>query len=392
MKMASPEIYDSLEKVIEGREIAREEAYRIIHADIKELPGITSVANLIKCKGKGNVASFSKKVFIPLTNICRNACNYCGFRRTPEDNDAKLLTPTEILKIAEVGKKNACNEALFTMGEKPEETYPKVASKLRALGYESIVTYLRDMCERVIDKTGLLPHSNPGTLTRNEMAELKEVNISMGLMVENTSERLCQTGGPHEFSPGKKPELRLATIEQGGKLKVAFTTGLLIGIGETLEERIDSLFAIKNIHEKYGHIQEIIIQSFRAKKGIQMERDHEPTTLDIVRTVSVARLIFGGGMNIQVPPNLNPKGCGLFLLTGANDWGGISPVTIDYINPEAPWPRIDEVERLTLNAGLVLRERLAMYPEFILMKPNFIPDRLSYIRSRVDEKGYVRNG
>jgi len=385
------ELGEILGEAVSGRGIEKGDAYRLMRADESGLPSLMSAAGKVRLGSKGVITSFSRKAFIPLTNMCRNACGYCGFRRSPTDPQAQLLTPKQVLEIAKQARAAGCNEALFTLGEKPEERYPEVRRKLRALGYDTTVNYLRDVCEIVIEETGLLPHSNPGVLTPEEIATLRGVNASMGLMLENISERLCELGGPHELSPGKKPKLRLDTIEAAGRQKVAFTTGLLIGIGETLEERVDSLFAIKELHDRYGHIQEVLIQNFRAKVGTPMENALEPSPLDVVKTLAVARLIFGGEMNLQAPPNLNSEIMPLLLRAGANDWGGVSPVTVDHINPEAPWPSINRLRVLTEREGLVLRERLPIYPEFILQKRGFLPERLrELIISRIDEKGYVK--
>lgn len=385
------ELSEILEEAATGVGIEREAAYRLMYVNERCLPALISTARRVRLQGKGVVTSFSRKVFIPLTNICRNACGYCGFRKAPPDPEARVLTPKEVLWIAEQGRTAGCNEALFTLGEKPEESYSEVRRMLRALGYDTIVDYLRDMCRRVVEETGLLPHSNPGVLTSEEIAKLRDVNASMGLMLENASERLCGEGGPHKLSPGKKPRLRLDTIEAAGRQKVAFTTGLLVGIGETPEEQVDSLFAIKELSDCYGHIQEVLIQNFRAKVGTPMEGALEPNPLEVFKTLAVARLIFGGEMNLQAPPNLNPDVQSLLLQAGANDWGGVSPVTIDHINPEAPWPSIDRLRVLTEGEGLVLKERLPIYPEFILRKRGFIPEGLrELILSRIDGEGYVK--
>ncbi|MCP8317425.1 MAG: 7,8-didemethyl-8-hydroxy-5-deazariboflavin synthase CofG, partial [archaeon] len=351
-----------------------------------------SVASMIRDNCKGKRITYSRKIFIPLTNICRNRCGYCGFRKEPDDNDAEIMKPSKVLSFAKAGSKAHCTEALFTLGEKPEQRYQEVSEELKRLGYNSTLEYLRDMCEIVIKKTGLLPHSNPGVMEKSELADLKEVNASMGLMLENVSNRLCDKGGPHEFSPGKRPELRLATIENAGQLKIPFTTGLLIGIGEFPDEIIDSLYAIKEINEKYGHIQEIIIQNFRAKPKTPMESHPEPNVKDIVKTIALARLIFLGKMNIQAPPNLSNE-YGAYLSAGINDWGGISPVTKDFVNPEAPWPEIKALKRITEQKGFELKARLPVYPEFILNKADLLPRSLkSYIISLVDEEAFVKGG
>ncbi|MCP8309516.1 MAG: 7,8-didemethyl-8-hydroxy-5-deazariboflavin synthase CofG [archaeon] len=351
-----------------------------------------SVASMIRDNYKGKRITYSRKIFIPLTNICRNRCGYCGFRKEPDDNDAEIMEPSKVLSFAKAGSKANCTEALFTLGEKPEQRYQEVSEELKRSGYNSILEYLRDMCEMVIKKTGLLPHSNPGVMTKSELADLKDVNASMGLMLENVSNRLCDKGGPHEFSPSKRPELRLATIENAGQLKIPFTTGLLIGIGESPEEIIDSLYAIKKINEKYGHIQEIIIQNFRAKPKTPMESHSEPDVKDIVKTIALARLIFLGKMNIQAPPNLSNE-YSAYLSAGINDWGGISPVTKDFVNPEAPWPEIKVLKRVTEQKGFELKARLPVYPEFILNKADLLPKSLkSYIISLVDEEAFVKGG
>lgn len=388
-----PEIVELLLKAIEGNTITREDAYTLIKSNSAETLALMQVAGLIREREKGRLISYSRKVFIPLTNICRNKCGYCGFRKEPSEPSARIMAPHEVLEVAEKGKKAGCKEALFTLGERPEYRYSEVRERLKQFGYKSMVEYLRDMCRLVVEKTGLLPHSNPGIVTKSELAELRETNASMGLMLENISERLCKKGGPHEFSPGKHPRLRLATIENAGQLKIAFTTGLLIGIGETLEERVDSLFAIKKLNEKYGHIQEVIIQPFHAKPGTPMEHCLEPTTLDIIRTIAVARLIFRGETNIQTPSNLSRDALPTLLFAGINDLGGISPVTKDFINPEAPWPMLKELKKVTEHVGFKLKERLPIYPEYILKKPGFMPNPLKdRIRALVDENGYVKEG
>ncbi|MEM3530765.1 MAG: 7,8-didemethyl-8-hydroxy-5-deazariboflavin synthase CofG, partial [Nitrososphaerales archaeon] len=296
-KNLDSEFREVLYKSLEGKEIKKEEAYRIIKTD--NIETLFFVASIIRDNFKGKRITYSRKIFIPLTNICRNKCGYCGFRREPKDKDAKIMKPDEVLSFAKSGSKANCTEALFTLGEKPELKYPEVKQELKILGYSSTLEYLRDMCELVIKNTGLLPHSNPGIMTKKELADLKDVNASMGLMLENVSDRLCDKNGPHEFSPGKRPKLRLATIEYAGQLKIPFTTGLLIGIGESYNEIIDSLYAIKEINEKYGHIQEIIIQNFRAKPNTPMQSHREPSLEEITKIIALARIIFLGKMNIQ---------------------------------------------------------------------------------------------
>lgn len=385
-----PEVREVLYKSLEGKEIKKEDAYLLIKSN--NLEAIMSVASMIRDASKGKCITYSRKIFIPLTNICRNRCGYCGFRKEPDDKDAEIMEPSKVLSFAKAGSKTHCTEALFTLGEKPEQRYPEVNEKLKKLGYNSTLGYLRDMCEKVIKKTGLLPHSNPGVMTKSELADLKEVNASMGLMLENVSDRLCNEGGPHEFSPSKGPELRLATIENAGQLKIPFTTGLLIGIGEFPDEIVDSLYTIKEINEKYGHIQEIIIQNFKAKPKTPMESYPEPDVKDIAKIIALARIIFLGKMNIQAPPNLSNEYSD-YLSAGINDWGGVSPVTKDFINPEAPWPEIEALRRITEQKGFKLKARLPIYPEFILNKADLLPKSLkSYIISLVNDEGFVKGG
>lgn len=390
LKNLDDEIAETLRKVLEGKNLQRSDAYRLIKSEGEEAKAIMLMAGVVRDLSKGKRVSFSKKVFVPLTNMCRNRCGYCGFRKEPKHPEARLMAPSQVLKMARLGKKAGCKEVLFSLGEKPEEAYPEVRERLRRLGYNATVDYLRDICDAVL-KMGLFPHSNPGVLTKDELANLREVNLSMGLMLENVSERLLKKGGPHEFSPGKDPKLRLATMEHAGRLKIAFTTGLLIGIGETLDERVDSLFAIKELNDRYGHVQEVIIQGFKAKVGTPMEKYREPSAWEVALTVAIARLIFKGSVNVQTPPNLLPRFYRLLLFAGINDWGGVSPVTKDFINPNHPWPHLDELRRKTEESGFELRERLPMYPEYILSENGFVPEPLrDMVMSMIDQDGYVR--
>jgi 7,8-didemethyl-8-hydroxy-5-deazariboflavin synthase CofG subunit len=275
-------------------------------------------------------------------------------------------------------------------GERPEARFKEARNILKKLGYKTTVEYLRDMCELVVKRTGILPHSNPGTMTKKEMAELREVNASMGLMLENVSPRLCEAGGPHEKAPSKHPKVRLAVIEHAGQLMIPFTTGVLIGIGETPEEIVDSLYAIKELHSRYGHIQEVIIQNFRAKPGTPMSNHPEPTREYMLRAIALARLIMGGEANIQAPPNLSsyyPE----YLDAGINDWGGVSPVTLDYVNPEAPWPQVSKLREVCRKKGFRLRQRLPVYPEYVLYKRSYLPGNLKdlIILSKADVRTVV---
>jgi 7,8-didemethyl-8-hydroxy-5-deazariboflavin synthase CofG subunit len=332
------------------------------HTPLDEL---LSAASALRERGKGTTITFSKKVFIPLTTLCRDYCGYCTFRKDPGQPGAHFMTPDEVLAVAEQGRRAGCKEALFSLGDQPERIFPEARDFLQKQGFTRTLDYLAAMCELVLDRTGLLPHSNPGVMDAAILARLKNSNASVGLMLETVSTRLMRGDLPHAKAPDKVPALRLRSMEEAGKLSIAFTTGILIGIGETIEERIDSLLAIRAMHEKYGHIQEVIIQNFRAKADIPMAHHIEPTMDDMLRTIAVARLILGPEMNIQAPPNLSYSDFPRLLDAGINDWGGISPVTKDHINPEAAWPQIAKLEAETNARGFVLRERLALYPEFL---------------------------
>lgn len=386
-----PEINEILTRAIDGRPPTRNESYALINADLNDLQDLVQVASMIRDREKGLRISYSRKVFIPLTNMCRNRCGYCGFRKDPEHPEARIMSPEEILNLARKGDEAGCKEALFVLGENPEYEHPKARIHLQQLGYPTIIEYLRDMCEMVISKTRLLPHSNPGVVSNEDLAILRDVNASMGLMLESSSKRLSQRGGAHEHSPGKNPEVRLRSIEAAGQLKIPFTTGILIGIGETLEERIDSLFDLKLLHDKYRHIQEIIIQNFKPQPQTPMELVPQPGIVDMIKTVAATRLIFQGKTNIQSPPNLIPGAYEDLLRAGINDWGGVSNLTKDLVNPEAPWPEIDTLRKVTNEAGFELILRLPVYPEYILRLDGYLPNSLvEKIRSQVDSEGFAR--
>ena len=334
-------------------------------AEEAPLDDLLAAASWLRGLGKGTVVSFSKKVFIPLTTLCRDYCGYCTFRKDPGQPGAHFMTPDEVLALAERGRDAGCKEALFSLGDQPERIFPEAREFLSKQGFARTLDYLAAMCELVLERTGLLPHANPGVMDRPALERLKESNASVGLMLENVSVRLMRDGLAHAKAPDKVPALRLRTIEEAGKLSMAFTTGILIGIGETFEERVDSLFAIRALHEKYGHIQEVIVQNFRSKPDIPMAQHPEPSTEDMLRTIAIARLILGPQMNLQAPPNLSYADFPRLLEAGINDWGGISPVTKDFINPEAAWPQIAKLRAETEARGFTLRERLALYPEFV---------------------------
>jgi FO synthase subunit 1 len=340
--------------------LSKKEIISLLNAKNREILSLMTQTNSLR---DSNIITYSKNVFLPLTDICRNECGYCTFRKDPDSVDARILmNPGEVMAVVKEADSFGCKEALFTFGEHPDETEP-VMSALEDLGFGNILEYLYFLCSETLNKTGLLPHSNPGILKKNELKMLREVNASMGLMLETTSRRIMDTIA-HKKSPGKEPELRIATIENAGKLKIPFTTGLLIGIGETVAERVESLLELRRIQDKYGHIQEIIIQNFKPKPGIPMEDYSEPSIVEMIKMVSVTKLMFPD-VSVQVPPNLNRQHSQIFLMAGADDWGGVSPLTPDFVNPEAPWPEIEDLKSITEELGFKLQERLPVYPEYI---------------------------
>lgn len=385
--MVSPRGQAALERVEEGRSVSREEALSLMEA--AELASLLQVAASVRDRSKGRTVSYSKKVFIPLTHLCRDYCGYCTFRADPEPGRQAYMTPEDVLAVAEAGRRAGCKEALFSLGDQPERIFPEAQEFLRELGFANTLEYLAAMTELVLDKTGLLPHSNPGLMGAEDLRRLRESNVSMGLMLESTNPLLGRRGAAHWRAPDKVPSLRLRTIEEAGRLSIAFTTGILIGIGETAEDRVDSLFAIRHAHEEYGHIQEVIVQPFRAKPGTRMAAAPEPSLEELQRTLALARLVLGGDINLQSPPNLVAEEYPDLLSAGINDWGGISPVTCDFINPEAAWPQIPVLAGRSAAAGFVLRERLAIYPEFAA-QPRFVDARVQpHLQHLRGEDGYA---
>ena len=352
----------------------------------EEIDSLVKLARDLRDQLKGKRVTYSKKVFIPLTNLCRDYCGYCTFRRDPGQPGAKTMMPDEVLAVAEAGARLGCKEALFSLGDRPEAMFPEMRETLARLGHKTTLSYLADMCARVVNETGLLPHANPGLMGRRDLEGLRRFSPSMGLMLESTSDKLLSPGMAHDNAPDKPAALRLKTIEEAGRLKIPFTTGILIGIGESLEDRVDSLFAIRDLHERYGHIQEVIIQNFRAKPEIPMCDHPEPSQADHARTIAVARLVLWD-MNIQAPPNLSDDDYPFLLKAGINDWGGISPLTPDFINPEKPWPHIERLSERTAAEGFELVERLSVYPEYI-HDNEFIDDDLRLkVRGKADDCG-----
>ena len=360
-------------------------------AESVDYDALIKVSAALRDKGHGDLMSYSPKVFIPLTVLCRDVCHYCTFARSPREVIRAFLSIDEVCEIAESGKQAGCYEALFTLGDKPEQRYRVAREELKRLGCSSTVEYLLQASRTVFEQVGLLPHINAGILSIDQMAALREVSASQGIMLESTSERLCQKGGPHFGSPDKQPAVRLSNIEQAGMLAIPFTTGILIGIGESRAERIDSLLKIREINERYGHIQELIIQPFRAKPDTLMAEFPEPDTLDLLWTISVARILFGPDMNLQAPPNLSPGVEETLIQAGINDWGGVSPVTLDHVNPEAPWPRIAELRAKTYQSGKTLIPRLPVYPKYIEDSVKWLSPKVSaYTYRLIDGGGWPR--
>jgi len=353
-----------LARVRPGEPISREVALRLIRCSDEDLPALLAAARAAKERFKPGIITYSRKVFLPLTNLCRDYCGYCTFRRDPGDAGAHTMTPEEVLEVARAGEKLGCTEALFSLGDKPELLFSAMRETLRRLGYKSTLHYLEAMCELVLRETTLLPHPNPGLVSPEWIARLAAVSPSMGLMLETTNTALLGPGAAHDNAPDKVPAKRLRTIEDAGRQNVPFTTGLLIGIGESPADRVETLLAIRELHQRYGHIQEVIVQNFRVKPAIPMAHWPEPSRGEMLRAVAVARLLLPE-MNIQAPPNLSAPYYEELIDAGINDWGGVSPLTPDYINPEKPWPHLQQLRRRTEAKGQMLRQRLPVYPEFV---------------------------
>jgi len=359
------------------------------HAPVSAL---LSTARVVRARAKGSIVSYSRKVFIPLTTLCRDYCGYCTFRKDPGEPGAHFMSPDEVLALAEAGRKAGCKEALFSLGDQPEAVFAEARTFLRRQGFSRTLEYLAAMCELVLERVGLLPHANPGLMPMEDLARLKGSNASVGIMLENVSPRLLRNSQAHWHAPDKLPALRLQTIEEAGRLQIPLTTGILIGIGETLAERFESLAVIRALHVRFGHIQEVIVQNFRAKPGTRMAAHPDADLGNMLRMLAVARLMLPQNINLQAPPNLSYGEFPRLLEAGINDWGGISPVTLDFINPEAAWPQISALGSATSAAGLELRERLAIYPEFI-EKQGFVDPRVAVrIDCLRDGRGYARVG
>jgi FO synthase len=354
---------------------------------------LLKISNSIRNKNNSMIITYSRKVFINLINLCKDSCSYCTYKKEPNESDAVMLKPSQVLSIAEAGKRLRCTEALIVTGERPEIKYKEAKDWLGKLGYKTLIEYIANISEQILQQTGLLPHTNAGSLTKKEMSMLKSTNVSIGMMLENSSETLLGMGNAHEKAPSKNPKVRVNSLISAGELKIPITTGLLIGIGESLLDVINSLLLLNELNRKYGHIQEVIIQNFTPKMGTRMENYVPPLNDYFLKCIAAARILLEN-INLQVPPNLSPKVYSTYIDAGINDWGGISPLTPDYVNPEYPWPDIKEIKKITGRKGFKLRARLPIYPEFITgySKYNsFVPDCLKkFIEDLIDDSGLVK--
>ncbi len=363
-----------LERALDNAPVADADALVLLQVEAPdELSALLAVAGHLRTRRKGTLVTYSPKVFLPVTNLCRDRCAYCTFRSDPDDAHAWTMSPEEIRGCCRQGRPLGCIEALMCLGDKPEVAFRSYRATLQVLGHGSTISYVHQACEIALEE-GLLPHTNAGLMARDEMKLLKPVNVSMGLMLENVSPRLRRKGQVHHYAPDKDPERRLDMMREAGELAIPFTTGVLLGIGETRAEVVASLAAIRDLHRTYGHIQEVIIQNFRAKPMTPMAGSHEPETLDIARTIAVARLMLGD-INIQAPPNLSPYDHRMLLAAGINDWGGISPLTPDFVNPEAPWPHVTALADTCRAEGFTLQPRLPIYAEYV-DRPGFLDPAL----------------
>ena len=379
----------ALRRAEDGRSLTRTEAAALFSARGEHLERLVTIAGQVRAAAPwyrdgawGRAAdgrprvTYSRKVFIPLTHLCRDACGYCTFAQPPRASSPAFLAPEAILDVARSGAAAGCREALFTLGDRPEERYPAAREWLEARGYTSTIEYLRAMAILVIEETGLLPHLNPGLLSWEELASLKQVAPSMGIMLEQVSDRLHEAGGAHQHAATKRAEVRLRTLEDAGRLSVPFTSGMLIGIGETLAERVDTLLALRSTHRRHGHLQEVIVQNFRAKPDTAMRAASEPTADEMVAAIATARVLLGPTIHLQAPPNLSPEHLERVLAAGIDDWGGVSPVTPDHVNPEAPWPALDRLAAVSEAGGFVLTERLTAYPEYVVTPDPWLAGRM----------------
>ena len=390
------ELLERIRKAVDAEPLERAAAVAIAER-LEAAPGeilepLLEAAREVGTRGHGDVITVCRNVFVPLTNLCRDRCAYCTFAKLPGSPEAKTYSLDEVRETARRARRAGCLEALFCLGDKPEIAYRGYRGWLRDAGYEKTAEYLVDAC-RVAVGEGLFPHTNAGLMSPAELAALRPWNASMGLMLESTSSRLRERGQAHFHAPDKEPELRLRMTRQAGELKIPFTSGILIGIGETPEERVDTLLAIRALHRDGGHIQEVIVQNFHPKPGTPMARHSAPSDALMAGTVALARLLLGERMNLQAPPNLSPDSLELLVRSGLNDWGGVSPLTVDFVNPEAPWPELEALRQRTEAAGYRLRERLPVYPEYLAGRPEFFdPGLLRELRACADGEGYPLGG
>ena len=379
-----------LDRALAGQRLSEADAFAL--AETADMPTLLAAAATLRDTGFGDTVSYSRKVFIPLTHLCRDVCRYCTFAQAPRRGQDAFLSIEAVLAIARAGRAAGCTEALFTLGDKPERRYRAAREALAVLGHARTIDYLREAAGRVFAETGLMPHLNPGLMDADDLAGLRPVSASMGLMLETASERLSHRGGPHFGSPDKHPARRLETIAQAGAQGVPFTSGLLIGIGETRRERIEAMLALRALHERHGHIQEIIVQNFKAKPGTGMAAAAEPDLADHVWTIAMARLVFGSAMSLQAPPNLAQGTLAALIAAGINDWGGVSPVTPDHVNPEAPWPHLADLARATTAAGKHLVQRLPIYPSHLRDPGRWLDAAFrTPVLQAVDADGFVRD-
>ena len=374
-----------LNRVTDNKEILKDEAYQIFDESQQTPFELYKISQILRNKYKGTRVTYSRKVFFNLINLCRDTCSYCTYKSEPRQSKVSMMSKKDVQNLAKLGKDHKCTEALFVTGERPEQKYQEARAWLKENGFVSTTEYLIHASEIAISE-GLFPHTNAGNLTKSEMSELKKTNVSLGLMLENSSIRLSEKGMSHQFAPSKHPKARLRVLKDAGELGIPITTGILVGIGETAFEIIDSIYAIKEIHKKYGHIQEIILQNFQPKLDTMMKDVPSPEEKYFKTLVALARVIMPE-MNIQIPPNLSPKSYASFLSVGINDWGGISPLTPDYVNPEFSWPSVDMVAKNSLHAGYELKARLPVYPEFFSLVH---PDLKYRISECIDSEGFVK--
>ena len=383
---------DRIRRAVDAEPLDRAAAVRIAQALDRDpapiLDPLLEAARELGVRGHGREITVSRNVFVPLTNLCRNRCGYCTFAVRPDSPEARTWRLAEVRRTARAARRAGCAEALFCLGDKPEVAYRGYRGWLQAEGYASTAEYLVDAC-RIAFEQGVFPHTNAGVLSAAEMEALRPWNASLGLMLETTSRRLRRRGQAHYYAPDKEPAERLRMTREAGELKIPFTSGILIGIGETPEERVDTLLAIRDLQAEGGHIQEVIVQNFHPKPGTPMAEAPRPSDELMAGTVALARLLLGPEMNLQAPPNLSPTSLELLVRSGLNDWGGVSPLTIDFINPEAPWPELDLLRRRTEAAGYRLRDRLCAYPEFVRDRPDFFDPRMyRALRAATDAAGY----